>query len=92
MPVAILGSTNFDVTDVDVSTVEFAGAQVATAGRHTFASLQDVDGDSYLDLVMQFRVQEINISPGETEACLTGETFAGQAIRGCDSIRTVPTD
>jgi hypothetical protein len=90
-PVAILGSSDFDVTDVDISSIQFAGAPVATQRNRTLASLEDVNGDSYLDLVMQFRVQDTDISPGDTEACLTGQTFAGQALEGCDSIRT-PSD
>ena len=94
--VAILGSDTFDVTDVDVTTLEF-GPDGATPvhdltdpklyARH----LKDVNHDGFTDLVSHYRTQETGISPGDIEACLTGQTFGGQAIEGCDTIRTVPS-
>lgn len=87
IPVAILTTESFDATMVDPLTVEFGpdGAFEAHGRGH----IKDVDGDSDLDLVLHFAVQETGISCGDTSASLTGETFGGEAIEGSDSIKTV---
>ena len=84
IPVALLGSATFDVRSVDYSTVVFAGAPVASG-----PAFMDVNRDGFLDAVMQFRTQQTNIQPGDTQACLTGNTLGGTPIHGCDSIRTL---
>jgi hypothetical protein len=84
IPVAILTTDTFDATTVDPTTVDFEGASAV------HQSVEDVDGDGDLDLIMHFRSQETAIADAATEACLTGETFGGQPIAGCDAIRIVP--
>ncbi len=94
IPVAILGSDTFDVTDVDVETLEF-GPEGATPVHDltdpaVYAEhLQDVNTDGFMDLVCHFRTQDTGIVKGNTEAALTGETVGGQLFEGTDSIRTV---
>lgn len=53
--VAIFSTAGFDATLVDVASVRFAGA---TAVQWT---LQDVNGDGRLDMVLQFRTQDTNL-------------------------------
>lgn len=87
IPVAIFTTDTFDATTVDPLSVEFGpdGAFEAHGRGH----IEDVDGDSDLDLVLHFAVQETGISCGDSSASLTGETFGGEAIEGSDSIKTV---
>jgi hypothetical protein len=94
IPVAILttstmngDSVNFDATMVDALSVKF-GPNEATA-FHDKSHIEDVDGDSDLDMVFQFKTQETGIQNGETEACLTGKDINGQDINGSDAIVTV---
>jgi hypothetical protein len=84
IPVAVLSTEGFDASTVDPTTVVFAGASPV---RY---AVRDVDRDGDQDLILQFRTHETNIAPGDTEACLTGETYGDKGIQGCDSIRTVP--
>ena len=87
IPVAIIGSETFDVTDVDVATLAFgpSGAPIAHPSGH----LQDVNYDGVMDLVVHFRTQDTGIGCGGESATLTGETLDGLSFQGTDSIRPV---
>ena len=86
--VAILSTPVFDATTVDPLSVQFGPA--GATERHGKGHIVDVDGDGDLDLQLHFRTPETGISAGDTEADLTGQTFDGVPISGCDTIRTVP--
>jgi hypothetical protein len=88
VPVAIFGSGDFDVADIDVTRLTFGidGALPAIVGRRN----RDVNADGFPDLLSYFRIAEAGIESGDTEACLSGETLDGIPFSGCDTIRTVP--
>jgi hypothetical protein len=92
VPVAILGSTTFDATQVDPESVTLAGASVRLIGRGSkFAcAKEDANGDGFVDLVCHVETAQFMIESGSTSAVLTATTFAGQNIRGEDSIHIVP--
>ncbi len=87
IPVAILTTDIFDALQVDVTTLAFDpdGAGIA----HRQGHVEDVDDDGDVDLVVHFRTQETGIACGDTEATLTGETFAGNPVSGSDSMKVV---
>jgi Right handed beta helix region len=89
IPVAILGSDTFHVADVDVATLAF-GPNGAPVAHRNDPHLADVNRDGFMDLVAHFATQETGIAAGDTQACLTGKKLDGTALRGCDSVRTVP--
>ncbi len=89
VPVAILGSDTFDVTDVDVTTLMFGTASPAhdltdsdTYNEH----IQDVNDDGFLDLVSHYKQKETGIGCSDIEATLTGELLDGTPIEGTDSV------
>jgi hypothetical protein len=86
IPVALLGSVEFDVTDVDVMTLRFGPDEAAPRHR---PHLQDTNFDGQMDLVIHFRTQETGIHCADVEATLSGILQNGQAIEGTDSVRTV---
>ena len=90
IPVAILTTDIFDASTVDPQTVELEGAGARSKGKSgRYGSMEDVDGDGDLDLVVQIE-NEIDWAPDATEATLTGFTWDGIPIEGTDCIRLVP--
>ena len=89
IPVAIIGSVLFSVSDVDISNVTFgpSGASPKHEGH-----IEDVNSDGTDDLLLHFPTPDTGLVEGDTQACLTGQTSGGLEITGCDSIRIVPAE
>lgn len=86
IPVAVLGSTNFDAIQVDPTKVRF-GPNGATLAHNDY--IDDVNNDGFMDAVFHFRTGETGIVCGDTEATLNGEIFDGTPIAGTDTVNTV---
>ena len=87
IPVAILGSETFDVTEVDPTTVTLDNQTVKTKGNgDAQASIEDVNDDGFDDLVIKIMDADGTYAEGEGTATLTGELFDGTPIEGSDSI------
>ncbi len=90
--VAILSTRRFDARNVAPSTVCFGDddhpEQRDCSERHGVGHLRDVNGDRRPDLVLHFDVPATGIDRGDTRACLTGTTFSGATVAGCDRIKT----
>ena len=48
-----------------------------------------MNGDGLTDLASYYSTEETGIAFGDAEACVTGETFDGTPIKGCDDIRII---
>ena len=105
LPVAILGTVDFDVTDIDITTVRLEGVAPL---RHSYEDVAApvVDGqececttagpDNHLDLVLKFRKFEIAAVLGEAlphavtiPLTLTGQLIDGTPFAGSDCIKIV---
>jgi len=84
VPVAILGSDTFDVSIVDYANVVFG----PDGAKPVHMSLEDVNGDGFIDLVLLYVQKETGIVKGNVEACLSGDTLEDQPFMGCDAIKT----
>ena len=83
LPVAVLGDASFDATQVDPATLRFGPGFAAPA---TPPVIEDVDGQYGDDTTVKFEVPESGIVCNATEVRLLGETYAGDAFGGFDSI------
>ena len=91
VPVAILGSATFDVTEVYASTLAFGPNGAAPAhdlsDPDTYADhLQDANFDGFLDLVSHYVQKETGLAVGDAEACITGATSDVATFEGCDAV------
>jgi len=85
VPVAILSGVGFDATLVDPSTITLLGAHPVKS------SLEDINGDGKLDLIVHFRTEEMGFAGldiGEHTVPLTG-IYLGSPFSGTDTIRIV---
>jgi hypothetical protein len=88
VPVAVLSDDDFDAHAVNASTVALEGAPARPRGRSgQVGTLQDVDGDGDVDLLVQ--INDPSVLAGKSEALLTGTTWDGAAIEGSDRVCTV---
>jgi hypothetical protein len=92
IPVAILTTDTFDASTVDPATVALEGVLAKETGKSgQDGSLEDVDSDGDLDLVVQIE-NVVEWAPDTTEATLTAMTWDGIPIEGTDSVRIVPPE
>jgi uncharacterized delta-60 repeat protein len=93
VPVAILTSDSFDATTVDPTTVCFGDddnpVQRNCTEAHHRAHIEDVNGDGRPDALLHYEISRTGIDQGDRSACLTGTTFTGADIAGCDAIETL---
>jgi hypothetical protein len=84
--VAIIATPSIPFSDIDVRTIEFAGALPATNNHKS----RDVDLDGEADRIYVFTTSQLKLTPADTIACLTGETLQKLRIRGCEKIKVIP--
>ena len=83
--VAIIGTSDFDVTQVDTRSVEFEGA----FEMHMQGHFEDIDGDGDIDLVFRFRMGDTVLRCEDTEGKLTGLLLDGASFEGKDAVKMV---
>ena len=100
VPVAILGSADFDVSEIDPATLSFGGLSVKTKKNGSMQySIKDVSGDfsntmegepdGYLDLVCQFIDEDGVLFEGDGTATVEGNLSDGTPILGEDEIKLI---
>ncbi len=83
LPVGILGSEDFDVQQVDMTSLALAGSSPKPKGKSgKLASYKDLNGDSILDLILHFPIPDLDIEPEAEDLTLTGMLLDGTEITG----------
>jgi photosystem II stability/assembly factor-like uncharacterized protein len=98
LPVAILGSSSFDVITVNPATINIGVVQLASRGSAKTPklaySLSDVNSDGYLDLVANFEIQALVnagvLTPTTVTLTLKANLYDTTPIEGTDSANIVP--
>ena len=93
VPIAILGSDTFDVYDIDTETLRFAEASVKVVGKkdpHSLCNYEDVNDDTFHDLVCHFLTADIAGTDGQSStATVNGELLNGTPFEGTDIVNIV---
>lgn len=90
IPVAVVGSNVLDVGQIDLTTLSFAGLQVATGPTgDPRCSVDDVAGDSHLDLVCQFADSVTDWDGAGAVASVTGSLDCGARFTGSDTFAII---
>ena len=88
-PIAILSTAAFDATTLNPMSIRVAGAPVSLRRNGTTASsLEDVNGDGLLDLVIHVSTQALQLT-NPNQVLLEG-SISGQRFWGTDEIIMVP--
>jgi hypothetical protein len=90
--VALLGSDDLDVRNVDPETLRLgrADAQPIAGPRGPRVNITRSNRERRRDLLTVFDVRELDVAYGDTELCLHAQTYSGETIEGCDRIDTAP--
>lgn len=85
-PIAILSTASFDAGTVDPTTITVAGASVSLRRNGTTASsMEDVNGDGLLDLVVHVNTQDLQLTD-PTRVFLGCYTISGEYLWGTNEI------
>jgi hypothetical protein len=86
IPVAILTTDQFDAKTVDPATIRIG--PTGTEASVFRSNLDDVDRDKDIDMLLLFRVPEMQVKCGDTSISLKGKTTDGRQIEGSESVTT----
>ena len=89
IPVALFGAADFDVSNVDLSTVGFGPMHMEGGAAPVKVRFVDINRDGYRDILFHFRAQETGLQPGDTEACLHGMLLDGTHFCGHDTVTVI---
>ena len=94
VPIALIGSANLDVTQIDVSTVT-AGATGVEASPVHGGHIEDVNGDGIDDIVFHFREGDLEIIGSAKQVValfLNAAGTDGEPLSGQDEVRINPNN
>jgi len=94
IPVALLSTNDFNTTtDIDLSTISIAGANVkllGNGGTH-LCNNEDVNTDGLMDIVCLIETSQVMIELGQSLAALEAKTHEGILVHGEDFINIFQT-
>ena len=90
VPVALYGGMDFDVSQVDISTVKLHPMDRPDAGAPVLRyAYEDLNGDGYLDIIFKFKSTEIGLTSADSEVCLHGDLMDGTHFCGHDTVKVI---
>lgn len=91
IPVAIMGSASFSVSDIKQSTLRFGASGNENSLNKCQSVLRDINKDGYSDQLCHFNNHVANFKSGAIEGILKGELDDGMAFEGRALLKVVPS-
>jgi hypothetical protein len=92
LPVAIMSTAGFDAAEIVPGSLRMASATEYGGADHPAdirASVVDVNGDGRADLLVEFRLDRLRLTPGDIVADVWGQTRSGGLFGGSDLVEIV---
>jgi len=91
VPVAIFGSADFDVRQIDTTAITLGNASAKLKGNGQLAvSYSDINSDGFTDIVVKVSTEALQLTKTDIKTNLEGRLNDGTIIKGSDSVRIVP--
>jgi hypothetical protein len=89
--VAIMGSANLDINDLNPRTLKLKAVEQNLVGKSdkSMCRQQDIDGDSYKDLVCDIKTIGFRVQPGDIAVVISAGTYQGESLRAEGVLRFV---
>jgi hypothetical protein len=82
IPIAILGSANFDVNDLNPRTLKLRAVSQNLVGKSdkSLCRQLDINEDSYMDLLCDFKTIGFHVEPGDIAIVINAGTYQRQSL------------
>jgi hypothetical protein len=92
--VAIMGSASLDINDVNPRTLKLKALKQNLVGKSdkNLCRQQDVNGDSYKDLVCDIKTIGFRVEPGDITVVISAGTYGGESLRAEGVLKYVRED
>jgi hypothetical protein len=86
--VTVLGAADFDIAQIDRSTLRFGPASAAPAHK-AGGHIENINGDTSPDLLSHYWIADSGISEVDADVCVSGQTFDGTPFQGCGAVNVM---
>jgi hypothetical protein len=87
IPVAIMGTNSFDVRQFDLGSI--TAGRNGNEARPVSTEITDVNADGFMDLLMHFNTQDLDLGCGDSSVTLLGNDRNGGPFRGRDRVELI---
>lgn len=92
VPVALLGSKDFDVKEVDVASLKFGKTGDEPTLKHCQKNFHDFNADGFLDLLCHFENGAAGFSEFDTMGTVKGKKAGNKAFKGNGRLKVTPAE
>ncbi len=91
IPIAILGSADFDINDLNPRTLKLRAVSQNLVGKSdkSLCRQQDINEDSFMDLLCDFKTIGFHIEPGDIAIVVKAGTYQRQSLSAEGVLRYV---
>jgi hypothetical protein len=89
IPVAILGSADFDINDLNPRTLKLRAVSQNLVGKSdkSLCHQQDINEDTFMDLLCDFKIIGFHITPGDIDIVVNAGTYQRQSLHAKGVLR-----